>query len=83
MKPVLGRAREILSFASVRPAILAVAGAMLLLLGIIKPGMSADELIGKITLHAVPCSIGAILARRRRLPPCLAIDAQAETVCTV
>src|SRR5918997_7223033 len=41
-----------------------VAAVMLLLFGIIKPGMSADELVGKISLHAVPCSIGAILARR-------------------
>src|SRR5688500_8821948 len=42
-----------------------VATVMLFLLGIIKPGMSFDELIGKIALHAVPCSIGAILARRQ------------------
>jgi putative integral membrane protein (TIGR02587 family) len=42
-----------------------VATVMLLLLGIIKPGLSADELIGKVALHAVPCSIGAILARRQ------------------
>jgi putative integral membrane protein (TIGR02587 family) len=42
-----------------------VATVMLLLLGIIKPGMSADELIGKIALHAIPCSIGAILASRQ------------------
>jgi putative integral membrane protein (TIGR02587 family) len=42
-----------------------VAAVMLLLLGIIKPGMSADELMGKIALHSVPCSIGAILARRQ------------------
>jgi len=42
----------------------AVAAAMLLLFGIIKPGMSADEVVGKISLHAVPGSIGAILARR-------------------
>ena len=42
-----------------------VAAVMLLLFGIIKPGMSADEIIGKISLHAVPCSIGAILARRQ------------------
>jgi putative integral membrane protein (TIGR02587 family) len=42
-----------------------VAADMLLLFGIIKPGMSADELIGKIALLAVPCSIGAILARRQ------------------
>jgi len=42
-----------------------VAAVMLLLLGIIKSGMSADEMIGKIALHAVPCSIGAILARRQ------------------
>ena len=42
----------------------AVAAAMLVLFGIIKPGMSADEVVGKISLHAVPGSIGAILARR-------------------
>jgi len=42
-----------------------VATVMLFLLGIIKSGMSADEIIGKIALHAVPCSIGAILARRQ------------------
>lgn len=42
-----------------------VAAVMLLLLGIIKSGMSVDEVIGKIALHAVPCSIGAILARRQ------------------
>src|SRR5687767_6525519 len=42
-----------------------VAAVMLLLLGIITSGMSADEIIGKIALHAVPCSIGAILARRQ------------------
>ena len=42
-----------------------VAAVMLFLFGIIKPGMSADELIGKIALHAIPSSIGAILARRQ------------------
>jgi putative integral membrane protein (TIGR02587 family) len=42
-----------------------VATTMLVLLGILKPEMSADEMIGKIALHAVPCSIGAILARRQ------------------
>jgi putative integral membrane protein (TIGR02587 family) len=42
-----------------------VSTVMLLLFGIIKTGMSADELVGKIALHAVPCSIGAILARRQ------------------
>ena len=42
-----------------------VATVMLFLFGIIKPGMSVDELIGKIVLHAIPGSIGAILARRQ------------------
>jgi putative integral membrane protein (TIGR02587 family) len=42
-----------------------VASVMLFLFGIIKQGMSADEVIGKIALHAIPCSIGAILARRQ------------------
>ena len=41
-----------------------VAAVMLLLFGIINSGMSADEVVGKISLHAVPGSIGAILARR-------------------
>jgi putative integral membrane protein (TIGR02587 family) len=43
----------------------AVAAVMLLLLGVIKPEMSADEIIGKLALHAIPCSVGAILARRQ------------------
>src|SRR5688500_14641441 len=43
----------------------AVASVMLLLFGIVKPGMSVDEIVGKISLHAVPCSIGAILARKQ------------------
>lgn len=42
-----------------------VAAVMLLLFGIIRPGMSVDEVVGKISLHAVPSSIGAILARRQ------------------
>src|SRR5919107_985153 len=42
-----------------------VAAVMLLLFGIVKPGMSADEVVGKISLHAVPSSIGAILARKQ------------------
>ena len=41
-----------------------VATTMLVLFGIMKPGMSADEIVGKISLHAIPGSIGAILARR-------------------
>lgn len=41
-----------------------VATVMLSLFGIIKPGMSVDEIVGKISLHAVSGSIGAILARR-------------------
>lgn len=39
------------------------ATAILALLGIIEPGMSADEVIGKVALQAVPGSIGAVLAR--------------------
>ncbi|MGI8835385.1 MAG: DUF2391 family protein, partial [Pyrinomonadaceae bacterium] len=41
-----------------------VVAVMLGLFGIIKSGMSVDEIVGKISLHAVPGSIGAILARR-------------------
>lgn len=41
-----------------------VSGVMLTLFGIIKVGMSLDEIVGKISLHAIPGSIGAILARR-------------------
>jgi putative integral membrane protein (TIGR02587 family) len=41
-----------------------VAAVMLSLFGIIKSGMAVDEIVGKISLHAVPGSIGAILARR-------------------
>jgi putative integral membrane protein (TIGR02587 family) len=42
-----------------------VAMVMLFLFGILKPGMSLDEIVGKVSLHAIPCSIGAILARRQ------------------
>lgn len=42
-----------------------VAGVMLLLFGIVKTDMSVDEIIGKLSLHAVPCSFGAILARKQ------------------
>lgn len=41
-----------------------VAAALLFLFGVLQPGMAAEEVIGKITLQAVPCSIGAILARK-------------------
>jgi putative integral membrane protein (TIGR02587 family) len=36
---------------------------VLLFLGIIKPGMSPDEIIGKVAIQAVPGSIGALLAQ--------------------
>lgn len=36
---------------------------ILFLLGVLKPGMSADEIIGSISLQAVAGSIGAMLAR--------------------
>jgi putative integral membrane protein (TIGR02587 family) len=39
------------------------AGAVLLLLAVLTPGMSADEVVGKLALQAVPGSIGAMLAR--------------------
>ena len=39
------------------------AGLMLVLFAIIEPGMSVDEVIGKISVQAVPASIGAMLAR--------------------
>jgi len=42
-----------------------VSSVMLFLFAIIKPGMSIDEVVGKISLHAIPSSIGAILARRQ------------------
>jgi uncharacterized membrane protein len=41
----------------------AAAGLLLVLFAIIGPGMSADEIIGKIAVQAVPASIGAMLAR--------------------
>jgi putative integral membrane protein (TIGR02587 family) len=41
------------------------AAVMLALFGVIKFGMPANELIGKISVQAVPASIGAILARRQ------------------
>ena len=41
-----------------------VAGAVVLaLFGVIRPGMSLDELVGKVALQAVPGSMGALLAQ--------------------
>jgi len=37
--------------------------ALLLILGVITGGMSADEIVGKVALHAVPASMGALLAQ--------------------
>ena len=39
------------------------AASLLVLFTILGPGMSADEIIGKIAVQAVPASIGAMLAR--------------------
>jgi putative integral membrane protein (TIGR02587 family) len=41
----------------------AAAAAGLLLLAALRPGMSIDEIVGKISLQAIPASIGAMLAR--------------------
>jgi len=41
----------------------AAAALLLWLMSIIGPGMSADEIIGKIAIQAVPASIGAMLIR--------------------
>ncbi len=40
----------------------AASGVVLALFGLIVPGMSLDELVGKIALQAVPGAIGAVLA---------------------
>jgi len=39
------------------------AAAGLALLGVLRPGMSLAEIVGKISLQAIPASIGAMLAR--------------------
>ena len=35
----------------------------LVLLGVLRPGMSLEEIVGKVSLQAIPASIGAMLAR--------------------
>jgi putative integral membrane protein (TIGR02587 family) len=40
-----------------------VGAAALALFGVLRPGMSLDELLGKVALQAVPGSIGALLAQ--------------------
>lgn len=40
-----------------------VAAIVLVLLGVVEPGMSRDEVAGKIVLQSVPASIGALLAQ--------------------
>jgi putative integral membrane protein (TIGR02587 family) len=50
--------------ASVAVAVGFVSGALFLLLfGEISPGMSIDEVVGKVSLQAIPAAIGATLAR--------------------
>lgn len=39
------------------------AGMLLLLFGVLKPGDTADEVLGKLSVQAVPAAIGALLAR--------------------
>jgi putative integral membrane protein (TIGR02587 family) len=39
------------------------AAAGLALLGVLRPGMSIEEIVGKVSLQAIPASIGAMLAR--------------------
>jgi putative integral membrane protein (TIGR02587 family) len=39
------------------------AAAGLALLGVLRPGMSMEEIVGKVALQAIPASIGAMLAR--------------------
>jgi putative integral membrane protein (TIGR02587 family) len=39
------------------------AAAGLALLGVLRPGMSIEEIVGKVALQAIPASIGAMLAR--------------------
>jgi putative integral membrane protein (TIGR02587 family) len=41
----------------------AAAAAGLSLLGVLRPGMSTNEIVGKVSLQAIPASIGAMLAR--------------------
>lgn len=40
-----------------------VSAGMLAVFGVIGPGMSVDEIVGKIAIQTVPASIGAVLAR--------------------
>ena len=42
-----------------------IAGALLLLFGVIEPGQLADEVVGKVALQAVPAAMGAVLARKQ------------------
>src|SRR5687768_15219619 len=41
------------------------AGAVLALFGILTPGMRLDEIAGKVAIQAIPCSFGAMLARKQ------------------
>jgi putative integral membrane protein (TIGR02587 family) len=41
------------------------ASLILLLFGIIAPGMKLDEIVGKIAVQSVPCSFGAMIARKQ------------------
>jgi putative integral membrane protein (TIGR02587 family) len=56
--------RQLVLSACVAYAVAFVAASVgLALLGVVQPGMSLAEIIGKVALQAVPASIGAMLAR--------------------
>jgi putative integral membrane protein (TIGR02587 family) len=55
---------HLLLSACVAYAVAFVAAAVgLALLGVLRPGMSIEEIVGKVSLQAIPASIGAMLAR--------------------
>ena len=56
--------QQLVLSACVAYAVAFVAAAVgLVLLGVLRPGMSIEEIVGKISLQAIPASIGAMLAR--------------------
>ena len=62
-EPTVGLRDDVVDAAVAWAVGFATAAAGLALLGVLRPGLSGDALVGRLTLQAVPGSIGALLAQ--------------------
>jgi putative integral membrane protein (TIGR02587 family) len=64
-EPTTGWAEDVLDAFAAFAVGFVTAAAMLALFAVISPGMSAEEIVGKVVLQTVPASLGAMLSRKQ------------------